>query len=94
MHGIENSFELGTALALVNGERLKLMKHNIVPVRKLALVAVVFCTAMFAFNQNASATRRPLPPSPNGVAVPDGGATIMLLGAAFGALGVARRFIR
>jgi hypothetical protein len=31
--------------------------------------------------------------APNG-AVPDGGATVMLLGAAIGALGVARRFIR
>jgi hypothetical protein len=69
------------------------MKNNIVPVRKLALVAVVFCAAMFAFNQNANATRHPLPPR-FGVAVPDGGATIMLLGAAFGALGIARRFIR
>jgi len=70
------------------------MKHNIAPVRKLALVAVVFCAAMFAFNQNASAERRPKPPIPNAVAVPDGGTTIMLLGTAFGALGIARRFIR
>lgn len=70
------------------------MKHNIVPVRKLALVAVVFCAAIFAFNQDARADRHPKPPTPNGVAVPDGGATIMLLGTAFGALGIARRFIR
>ena len=68
------------------------MKHNIVPVRKLALVTVVFCAAMFAFNQNASAARRPMPPQ--GVAVPDAGATVMLLGTAFGALAIARRFIR
>jgi hypothetical protein len=32
--------------------------------------------------------------SANGVAVPDGGSTVMLLGAAIGAIGVARRFIR
>ena len=31
--------------------------------------------------------------SPGGVVVPDGGATVMLLGAALGALGLARRFI-
>jgi len=49
---------------------------------------------MFAFNQNASATRRPLPPSRNAAPVPDGGATIMLLGTAFGALGIARRFFK
>jgi len=90
----KSSFELGTALALVNGERLKLTKHNMVPVRKLALVAVVFCAAMFAFNQNASATRRPLPHSRFAAPVPGAGATIMLLGTAFGALGIARRFIR
>jgi hypothetical protein len=68
------------------------MKHNIVPVRKLALVAAVFCAAMFGFNQNASAKRHPLPPIK--APVPDGGATIMLLGTAFGALGIARSFIR
>jgi len=68
------------------------MKHNIVPVRKVALVTVVFCTAMFAFSQNASAERRPMP---HGVIpVPDGGATIMLLGAALGSLGMARRFLK
>ena len=68
------------------------MKHNISPVRKLALVTVVFCAAMFAFNQNASAERRPMPPVT--ARVPDAGATIMLLGTAFGVLGIARRFIR
>ncbi len=31
--------------------------------------------------------------SANGVAVPDGGTTVMLLGAALGALGLARRYI-
>jgi hypothetical protein len=70
------------------------MKHNIAPVRKLALVAVVFCAAMFAFNQKASATRRPLPPSRFAAPVPDAGATIMLLGTAFGALGITRRFFK
>jgi VPDSG-CTERM motif len=70
------------------------MKHNIAPVRKLALVTVVFCTAMFAFNQNASATRRPLPPSRFAASVPDAGATIVLLGTAFGRLGIARRFLK
>jgi len=91
---IENSFELGTAIALVSGENIKTYENNIVPVKKLALVAVVFCAAMFAFNQNASATRRPLPPSPNAASVPDAGATIMLLATAFGALGIVRRFIK
>ncbi len=82
------SFGLGTAIAYLVGK----MKHNIVPVRKVALVTVVFCTAMFAFSQNASAERRPMP---HGVIpVPDGGATIMLLGAALGSLGMARRFLK
>ena len=68
------------------------MKHNIVPLRKLALVTVVFCAAMFAFSQNASAERRAMPHS--AISVPDGGATIMLLGAALGSLGMARRFMK
>ncbi len=37
---------------------------NIVPSKKLVLVAAAFCTAMLAFTQNASAHRRPLPPVP------------------------------
>ena len=37
---------------------------NIVPSKKLVLVAAAFCTAMLAFTQNASANRRPLPPVP------------------------------
>ena len=68
------------------------MKHNIVPIKKLALVTVVFCAAMFAFSQNASAERRPMPHG--AIPVPDGGATIMLLGAALGSLGMARRFLK
>jgi len=31
--------------------------------------------------------------SANGIAVPDGGTTVMLLGAALGVLGMARRFL-
>ena len=38
--------------------------HNIVPSKKLVLVAAALCTAMLAFTQNASANRRPLPPVP------------------------------
>jgi hypothetical protein len=38
--------------------------YNIVPSKKLVLVAAAFCTAMLAFTQNASANRRPLPPVP------------------------------
>jgi hypothetical protein len=33
--------------------------------RKFALIAVAACTAMIAFTQNASAGKRPLPPSPS-----------------------------
>jgi len=35
---------------------------NILPFRKLALLAAAFCTATFAFNHNASAGPHPLPP--------------------------------
>jgi protein with PEP-CTERM/exosortase system signal len=59
---------------------------------KLALVSVVVCVLMLAFSHNAGAAPAPLPP--NSVSVPDGGATIMLLGAALGALGMARRFLK
>jgi VPDSG-CTERM motif len=58
---------------------------------KLALVSAAVCTLMLAFSHNAGATPHPLPP--DAVNVPDGGATIMLLGAALGALGLARRFL-
>jgi hypothetical protein len=37
--------------------------HNILPLRKLALLAAAFCTATFAFNHNVSATPKPLPPT-------------------------------
>jgi hypothetical protein len=58
----------------------------------LALVSAVVCALMLAFSHNASATPHPLPPTVNDV--PDGGATIVLLGAALGALGLARRFLK
>jgi hypothetical protein len=37
--------------------------HNILPLRKLALLAAAFCTATFAFNHNVSAAPHPLPPA-------------------------------
>jgi protein with PEP-CTERM/exosortase system signal len=58
----------------------------------LALVSAVVCALMLAFSHNASATPHPLPPTVNDV--PDGGATIVFLGAALGALGLARRFLK
>jgi hypothetical protein len=67
------------------------MKPNTVS-NKLVLVSVVVCVLMLAFSHNAGAAPSPLPPDT--VSVPDGGATIMLLGAALGALGMARRFLR
>jgi hypothetical protein len=45
--------------------------NNIVPLKKLALVTAAFCTAIFAFGQNASATPHPLPPSTS-LAIGDG----------------------
>jgi hypothetical protein len=38
--------------------------NNIVPPKKLALLAWAVCAGMLAFAQNASATRLPLPPTP------------------------------
>jgi hypothetical protein len=38
--------------------------NNFVPSNKLPLIAIATCMAMLAFTQNASATRRPLPPTP------------------------------
>lgn len=58
----------------------------------LALVSAVVCALLLAFSHNASATPHPLPPTISNV--PDGGVTIMLLGAALGALGLARRFLK
>jgi hypothetical protein len=58
---------------------------------KLKYIAAVVCVLMLAFSHNASAAPQLMPPV---VSVPDGGATIMLLGAALGALGMARRFLK
>ena len=71
---------------------LLLMKINPVSVRKVALLFATICAVMLASVTQVRAERHPLPPA--GVAVPDSGATVMLLGAALGALGMARRFMR
>ena len=73
---------------------LLLMKINPVSVRKVALLFATICAVMLASVTQVRAERHPLPSSPSGVAVPDSGATVMLLGAALGALGMARRFLR
>ncbi len=49
------------------------------------------CALMLAFGHNASAAPQIMPPS--GVSVPDSGTTALLLGAALGVLGLARRFL-
>jgi hypothetical protein len=46
---------------------------------------------MLAFSHNVSAARHPMPATVN--SVPDGGTTALLLGAAIGVLGLARRFL-
>jgi hypothetical protein len=66
------------------------MKFNTLS-NKLVLVSAGVCTLMLALSHNASADRHPMPPEI--VSVPDGGTTVMLLGAALGALGLARRFL-
>ena len=68
-----------------------LMKMNLVSARKVALLVAAVCTVMLASASQARADRHPLPPVGR---VPDGGTTVMLLGAALGALGMARRFTR
>ena len=72
---------------------LLLMKMNLVSARKVALLVAAVCTVMLASVSQARADRHPLPPSGIPV-VPDSGSTVMLLGAALGALGMARRFLR
>ena len=67
------------------------MKANTVS-NKLVLLSVAVCAIMLAFSHNASAAPQVLPPSI--VSVPDGGTTVLLLGAALGALGLARRFLK
>ena len=71
---------------------LSFMKTNPVSVRKVALLLATICAVMLASVSQVRADRHPLPPTV--VAVPDSGATVMLLGAALGALGMARRFSR
>ena len=70
---------------------LLLMKMTLVSGRKAALLAAAVCTVMLASVSQVRADRHPLPPVGR---VPDAGATVMLLGAALGALGMARRFTR
>ena len=72
---------------------LLLMKMNLVSARKVALLVAAVCTVMLASVSQARADRHPLPPV-SVEAVPDAGATVMLLGVALGALGMARRFTR
>ena len=69
-----------------------LMKMNLGSARKVALLIAAVCTVMLASVTQARADRHPLPP--DSVSVPDAGATVMLLGVALGALGMARRFTR
>ena len=70
-----------------------LMKINPVSVRKGALLLATICAVMLASVTQVRAERHPVPPS--GVPpVPDSGATVMLLGVALGALGMARGFLR
>jgi len=66
------------------------MKRNLIPTNKLPLLSAAVCALMLAFSHNASATPGPLPIS----TVPDGGTTVILLGAALGVLGLARRFLQ
>jgi len=69
-----------------------LMKMNLVSARKVALLVTAVCTVLLGSVSQARADRRPMPPQ--GVPVPDAGSTVMLLGVALGALGMARRFTR
>ncbi len=66
------------------------MKINGVLTGKFVLLGIG-CALMLAFGQNASAAPQIMPPS--GLSVPDSGTTALLLGAALGVLGLARRFL-
>ena len=66
------------------------MKSNTLS-NKLVLVSAAVCALMLAFSHNVGATGSPMPPTFS--KVPDGGTTALLLGAAIGALGLARRFL-
>ena len=46
------------------------MQLQTIPTNRLGLIAAVFCAAMLAFTQNASASRHPLPPQPAHLLVP------------------------
>jgi hypothetical protein len=59
-----------------------------------ALVAAHIFVAAFPADPNASALATGYAANGGAVNTPDGGTTVMLLGAALGALGVARRFIK
>jgi hypothetical protein len=67
------------------------MKSNTLS-NKLVLVSATVCALMLAFSHNVSADRHPMPATTIN-SVPDGGTTALLLGAAIGALGLARRFL-
>jgi VPDSG-CTERM motif len=45
------------------------MKVNLIPRKNLAILSAAFCTVMFAFSHNASATRHPLPPVALGTSI-------------------------
>jgi VPDSG-CTERM motif len=45
------------------------MKVNLIPRKNLAILSAAFCTVMFAFSHNASATRHPLPPVTLGASI-------------------------
>jgi hypothetical protein len=66
------------------------MKLSTVGSNKFTMLSATFCAVLFALSQNASAARVTEPP----LSVPDGGATIMLLGVALGALGLARGLLK
>jgi hypothetical protein len=67
------------------------MRMNGILTGKFVLLLGIGCTLMLAFSHTAIATPRIMPP--DSVNVPDGGTTALLLGTAFGALGLARRFL-
>jgi VPDSG-CTERM motif len=65
------------------------MKSNTLS-NKLVIVTAAVCALMLAFSHNVSAAPHAMPST---CTVPDGGTTALLLGAAIGALGLARRFL-
>jgi hypothetical protein len=67
------------------------MRTNGILTGKFAKLLGIGCTLMLAFSHTATATPQIMPP--DFVNVPDGGTTALFLGAALGALGLARRFL-